>query len=174
MLIHTYLSVLGRITIASDGEAVTGLWFEGQKYDLAGVPKTALESGESPVISETRRWLDDYFAGRKPDFSPRLLFHATPFRELIWRLLLEIPYGKTRTYGEIAREAAIRTGRGIISPRAVGGAIGRNPISLLIPCHRVIAADGSLTGYAGGIERKQALLRLEQEWKMDDCVRQIL
>ncbi|MBQ9010017.1 MAG: methylated-DNA--[Clostridia bacterium] len=159
MLIRSCSSALGRIILASDGEALTGLWFEGQRYCPAGiVPQT---EKTCPALAETEQWLAAYFAGQRPDFRPEIRFHSTPFREMIWGLLLEIPYGESRTYGEIADEAEQRTGRGC-SPRAVGGAVGHNPISLLIPCHRVIGADGKMTGYAGGMDRKQALLRLEQ------------
>ena len=116
---------------------------------------------ELPVFEETRRWLDAYFRGEKPDFTPPLSVETTPFRRAVWELLLTIPYGQTMTYGEIAAEIARRRGLSGMSAQAVGGAVGRNPISLIIPCHRVVGTGGSLTGYAGGIEKKVKLLELE-------------
>ena len=116
---------------------------------------------ELPVFEKTRRWLDAYFRGEKPDFTPPLSVETTPFRRAVWELLLTIPYGQTMTYGEIAAEIARRRGLSGMSAQAVGGAVGRNPISLIIPCHRVVGTGGSLTGYAGGIEKKVKLLELE-------------
>ena len=156
---QTYLSPLGRILLASDGDALTGLWFEGQKY--FGLDP-AHEEMDLPVFDETKRWLALYFAGAEPDFTPRLAMVTTPFRKLVWETLLTIPYGQTRTYGEVAAMAAARGDMTRVSPRAVGGAVGHNPISLIIPCHRVVGADGSLTGYAGGLDRKVRLLELEK------------
>lgn len=152
-------SPLGGITLAADGEALTGLWFDGQRHFAEGLPPCA--ERPLPVFGETVRWLEDYFAGREPGFTPPLRPRGTPFRLVVWELLRTIPYGQTVSYGEIARRLAERPGFGRTSARAVGGAVGHNPISLIIPCHRVAGADGSLTGYAGGIERKFRLLRLE-------------
>ena len=155
-----YDSPLGGITLASDGEALTGLWFDGQKY----FGRTLSGPGQRralPVFDRTKRWLDVYFSGCAPDFTPELRLRSTPFRETVWEILLTIPYGCTVTYGEIARRLPRRTGHPGASPRAVGGAVGHNPISIVIPCHRVVGADGSLTGYAGGVERKRRLLELE-------------
>ena len=155
-------SPLGGITLASDGEALTGLWFDGQKH----FPETAgMERVEKPlpVFSETAEWLAVYFSGRAPDFTPALRPGGTPFCRAVWELLAEIPFGRTVTYGELARRLAERPGAGRVSARAVGGAVGRNPISLILPCHRVVGAGGKLTGYAGGLERKEWLLRLEAE-----------
>ena len=155
-----YSSPLGGITFASDGEALTGLWFDGQKH-YAETLSDAHTERELPVFEETARWLDLYFSGTEPDFTPPLAVRATPFREAVWSELMGIPFGKTVTYGELAAAVAKRMGTGRASVRAVGGAVGRNPVSLIIPCHRVVGADGSLTGYAGGLERKAFLLRLE-------------
>ena len=162
-----YNSPLGSITLASDGTALTGLWFDGQKHFAATLADEAIEEHDLPVFVETRRWLDRYFAGKRPDFTPPLAPTGTPFRQKVWKILLDIPYGKTMTYGEIAKrivetfhETSLQTTH--MSPQAVGGAVGHNPINLIIPCHRVVGADGSLTGYAGGLERKEWLLRLEE------------
>ena len=156
-----YSSPLGGITLGSDGEALTGLWFDGQRYfgDTLG---PEVSPADLPVFHETRRWLDLYFSGAAPDFTPPLRFRDTPFRELIWALLLEIPWGQTVTYGALAVRAARKMGRETLSAQAVGGAVGRNPISLIVPCHRVVGAGGTLNGYAGGVEKKEALLRLER------------
>ena len=154
---HHYDSPLGGITLAADGGALTGLWFDGQKYFVA--PDSGRDQEKPlPVFTEADRWLDLYFSGTAPDFSPELSICATEFRTAVWKILLDIPYGRTMTYGQIAGRMA---GAGRVSARAVGNAVGHNPISLIIPCHRVIGADGSLTGYAGGIDRKAKLLQLE-------------
>lgn len=154
----TYRSPLGIITLASDGDSLTGLWFEGQRYypdDLAGES----EEADLPVFRQVKAWLDVYFSGRDPGPVPPVRPAGTDFQREVWAILAAIPYGQTRTYGEIAREL------GRTSPRAVGSAVGRNPISILVPCHRVVGANGSLTGYAGGMERKTALLELEGAWR---------
>jgi len=152
--IHPYASPLGGITLASDGEALTGLWFDGQKHFARGLEEKR-ETKDLPVFREAARWLDAYFAGLAPDFTPPLALHGTPFQERVWAALMEIPRGQTATYGELAARLSS-------SARAVGGAVGKNPVSLIVPCHRVLGADGSLTGYAGGVERKRRLLELEQ------------
>ncbi|MBO4589192.1 MAG: methylated-DNA--[protein]-cysteine S-methyltransferase [Bacteroidales bacterium] len=157
-----YHSPLGGITMASDGEALTGLWFDGQKYFAATIDKEHQTQEDLPVFGQTRRWLDIYFSGKAPDFTPPLTMRASPFRRRVWELLLAIPYGHTVTYGEIARAIARERGVKTISSQAVGGAVGHNPISLIIPCHRVIGAQGHPTGYAGGIEKKNRLLQMEQ------------
>ncbi len=159
MVYTRYDSPLGTILLAADEEGLTGLWFEGQRGCPA--PRQARPAGESPALDAARRWLDAYFGGREPDFAPPLHLTGTPFQLAVWALLREIPYGKTVSYGEMARRLAMRRGLTRTSARAVGGAVGRNPVSLIVPCHRVIGADGSLTGYAGGIDRKRALLALE-------------
>ena len=159
--IHRYASPLGGITLASDGSALTGLWFDGQKYFAAALSPDR-EDKMLPVFADAERWLDRYFTGSIPGFVPPLCLRGTPFRLLVWETLLTVPYGQTVTYGQLAQRLALRTGRPV-SARAVGGAVGHNPVSLIIPCHRVIGAGGSLTGYAGGLDRKISLLRLEQE-----------
>lgn len=155
----SYLSPLGAITLASDGKALTGLWFDGQKYFGSTLP-VETKQGDCPVFAQAKRWLDSYFAGEKPDFTPPLHWMTTPFRRAVWEILLTVPYGCTTTYGQIAAQLADRMGKPQ-SAQAVGGAVGHNPISILIPCHRVVGADGSLTGYAGGVEKKRFLLALE-------------
>lgn len=149
-----YASPLGPILLAADETGLTGLWFEGQKYfpSFLGVD---YQEKETPVLTETARWLDVYFSGKDPGFLPPLHPQGSPFRQAVWDILLTIPRGQTMTYGEIARRL------GVHSAQAVGGAVGHNPISILIPCHRVVGSDGSLTGYAGGVERKARLLQLE-------------
>lgn len=155
-----YDSPLGGILLAADEKGLTGLWFEGARYFADKLPAEHAQQ-ETPLLAETRRWLDLYFTGRKPDFMPPLHPIGSAFRQSVWEILLQIPYGKTMTYGEIARELA--EGRGIsrMSAQAVGGAVGHNEISILIPCHRVVGTNGNLTGYAGGIDKKVKLLELE-------------
>ena len=151
-----YFSPLGRIVLMSDGTALTELDF------AEGVPEASAVHTQKdlPVFGEVYRWLDVYFAGHDPGALPPLAPHGTAFQQAVWNILRGIPYGTTTTYGGIAaRIAAARGGR--MSAQAVGGAVGRNPISIIIPCHRVIGADGNLTGYAGGLDKKEYLLRLE-------------
>ena len=159
--IHHYMSPLGGITIASDGEALTGLWFDGQKYFEANLPEEH-EEKRLEIFDITDKWLDIYFSGKEPDFTPPLSMKTTEFRKKVWKILLTIPYGKTMTYGEIAEKIAKDSGKAKMSAQAVGGAVGHNSISLIIPCHRVVGTNGSLTGYAGGIEKKKKLLELEK------------
>ena len=149
-----YDSPLGGITLASDGEALTGLWFDGQKY-FADTLAPEHEERALSVFDPVHRWLDIYFSGRDPGFIPPLMMRGSGFRKAVWEVLLTIPFGRTMTYGEIARCL------GCMSAQAVGGAVGHNSISLIIPCHRVVGSNGILTGYAGGIERKIRLLRME-------------
>jgi methylated-DNA-[protein]-cysteine S-methyltransferase len=163
--IHHYTSPLGVITLASNGDAITGLWFDHQKYFGDNIHEPITEQ-QLPVFEQACKWLDIYFSGRQPHFTPPLYFNSSPFRMAVWQQLLTIPYGRTTTYGEIAhrleKEALRSTQRAIkVSAQAVGGAVAHNSISLIIPCHRVIGSNGSLTGYAGGIERKLQLLCLE-------------
>ena len=136
------------------------MWFEGQKYFADTLPDEQV-SQETPVLTKAKRWLDIYFSGEEPKFIPPLHPAGTAFRQAVWKILLQIPYGQTVTYGEIAQQFAAEQGISTMSAQAVGGAVGHNKISIIIPCHRVIGADGSLTGYAGGIDKKIALLRLE-------------
>lgn len=159
--IHHYDSPLGGITIASDGKALTGLWFDGQKYFAEGLGQDIREKNLS-VFDQTVQWLDIYFSGKEPGFTPPLNMKTTPFRKAVWEILLTIPFGQTMTYGKIAEKIARQNGLARMSAQAVGGAVGHNAISLIIPCHRVVGANGSLTGYAGGIDKKMKLLTLEQ------------
>jgi len=159
MYLHKYISPIGTLHLASDGTALTGLWLEGQKYFPQNLNGT---DAFSPVFKQAQLWLDSYFLGASlpslPSLPP-LAPQGTAFRQAVWKLLLEIPYGKTATYGQLSQalwKQGIKS-----SPQAVGGAVGHNPISILIPCHRCVGADGSLTGYAGGLAAKDYLLRLE-------------
>ena len=152
-----YESPLGGITLEGSGDSLTGLWFDCQRP--AGNP--GHEGAWLPVFDGTFRWLDIYFSGKVPDFTPVLELAGTPFQREVWSILLEIPYGRTVSYGEVAARVARRQSLLRMSPQAVGGAVGRNPVSLIVPCHRVIGADGSLVGYAGGLGLKSSLLRLE-------------
>ena len=149
---------LGRILLSGRGDALTGLWLEGQQHYAAG-----LTGGEEerylPVFGQTEAWLEGYFRGERPKKRPPLVPRGTPFQRRVWGILLTIPWGGSMTYGEIARRLSEQGCRA--SARAAGGAVGRNPISILIPCHRVLGAGGRLTGYAGGLERKRYLLSLE-------------
>lgn len=156
-----YDSPLGTMLLAADSEGLTGLWFEGAKRFAQGLDGTC-RAGETPVLTETKRWLEQYFQGRRPETCPPLRPMGTAFQRAVWRMLFEIPYGQTTTYGTIAQRLARQRGNSRLSAQAVGGAVSRNPISILIPCHRVLGADGRLTGYAGGLERKAALLALER------------
>ncbi len=156
----TYASPLGVITMVCDEHALLGLYFSGQEHFLTEFANT-LQRTDSPIFAETRRWLDCYFSGTMPDFTPPLHIIGSPFRKTICDIMTTIPYGQTITYGAIAEESTRRMAIPRMSAQAVGGAVGHNPISLIIPCHRVIGAGGNLTGYAGGIERKIALLALE-------------
>lgn len=167
--IWKYESPVGVIHLASNGEALIGLWIEGQKY-FSQTLGPAATTERLPVFEQTTRWLDAYFAGEKPSLTgpdaPRLAPRGSEFRQRVWEILCEIPYGELTTYGEIARQIAAGRGgaaakRLSMSAQAVGGAVGHNPISIIIPCHRVVGSDGSLTGYAGGLDKKIALLTLE-------------
>lgn len=157
--INRFPSPLGEMILASDGESLTGLWFLGQKY--APAPPAGPARAGLPVFAQARAWLAAYFQGQDPGPAPLLRPAGTPFQQAVWQLLLEIPYGRTTTYKALAGQLAGQRGLESMSAQAVGGAVGRNPISILIPCHRVMGSDGSLTGYAGGLDRKRALLELE-------------
>ena len=156
-----YESPLGGITLASDGKALIGLWFDKQKY-FADVLDEKHKEKALPIFEQTKKWLDIYFSGKEPDFTPPLNMKTTQFRKAVWKIMLKIPYGKTMTYGEIADRIAKEKGLVRMSAQAVGGAVGHNSISIIIPCHRVVGANGSLTGYAGGIDKKIKLLTLEK------------
>lgn len=164
--ISHYHSPLGDILLAADSAGLTGLWFEGQKYFALYLDKEH-EEKELPVFEEAKRWLDIYFSGKNPDFQVPLHFTGTDFQNEVWEILYAIPYGQTTTYGEIAAQLAKKRGLPRMSPQAVGGAVGHNEISIIVPCHRVVGASGSLTGYAGGIEKKIELLRLEGALRED-------
>lgn len=156
-----YVSPYGKLLLASDGEAITGSWFSEQKHFAAGMGDVAEEKPELAVLQKARDWLDRYFHGENPGIAGLPLApQGSAFRQAVWEILLEIPYGAVRSYGEIAKEIAGKTGRGL-SSQAIGGAVGHNPISILIPCHRVVGASGSLTGYAGGLAKKIRLLEHE-------------
>lgn len=158
--IQHYASPLGGILLAANDIGLTGLWFDGQKYYADNLPAEHIER-ETPILTDAKRWLDVYFTGNEPDFKPPLHIVGSAFRQKVWKLLLQIPYGQTVTYGELARQLAEKQGAEHMSAQAVGGAVGHNPISVIIPCHRVVGTHGSLTGYAGGIDRKTKLLELE-------------
>lgn len=151
-----YASPVGKLLLAADDVGLTGIWIEGAKYYAAGLAENA-QPGNLPVLEETKRWLDLYFSGRDPGFLPALHPQGTAFQKRVWACLVEIPYGTMTTYGAITN----RLGAQKMAARAVGGAVGRNPVSIVIPCHRVIGADGTLTGYAGGLDVKRKLLALE-------------
>ncbi len=155
-----YNSPLGELLLASSDTGLCGLWFRGQKYFAAGLDGELCEQ-ETKYTASARQWLDAYFAGNNPDFLPELCLEGTDFQLDVWTELLHIPYGQTTTYGAIARTLAERKGRSAMSAQAVGGAVGRNPIAIIIPCHRVLGAKGSLTGYAAGCDVKRQLLALE-------------
>ena len=159
--IQHYDSPLGGILLAADEIGLTGLWFDREKYFADNLPAEHTER-ETPVLTESKHWLDTYFAGSEPDFLPPLHPIGSAFRREVWEILLRIPYGQTTTYGAIARELAQKRGLARMSAQAVGGAVGHNEISIIIPCHRVVGAGGSLTGYAGGIDKKVRLLELER------------
>lgn len=160
IFIQHYNSPLGEILLAADEVGIRGLWFNGQKYFARNLPAERTEQN-TPALSAAKRWLDIYFAGVNPDFLPPLHPVGSAFRREVWDILLQIPYGQTTTYGEIARQLAAKRGLPRMSAQAVGGAVGHNEISVIIPCHRVVGTSGSLTGYAGGIDKKVKLLELE-------------
>ena len=155
-----YQSSVGDVLLAADETGLTGLWFEGEKfYALSLDPEH--EERETPIFAITRRWLDIYFSGHEPDFMPPVHMIGSEFRRCVWELLLQIPYGTAVTYGDLARQVARRRGLRRMSAQAVGGAVGHNEISIIVPCHRVVGTNGSLTGYAGGVDKKRRLLELE-------------
>lgn len=152
-------SPLGRILLGSDGTFLTGLWFDGQEHYASTLGPVRKEAA-LPVFSEAECWLDLYFSGRNPGFTPALALHGTPFRKAVWEILLSVPYGKTVTYSGLTELLSLPRA----SARAVGGAVAHNPVSLVVPCHRVVGAGGSLTGYAGGLSRKAKLLEMERAY----------
>ena len=155
-----YKSPLGDILLAADEIGLTGLWFEGQKYFANTLPDEHILL-ETEILAEAKKWLDVYFSGEEPKFTPPLHPEGSTFRQAVWQILLQIPYGQTITYGEIASKLTEKKNGSHMSAQAVGGAVGHNEISIIIPCHRVVGTNGSLTGYAGGIDKKISLLELE-------------
>lgn len=155
-----YQSPIGDILLAADEIGLTDLWFEGQKYFANTLPDERI-SQETEILTEAKKWLDVYFSGEEPEFTPPLRPAGSPFRQAVWQILLQIPYGKTMTYGEIAHRMGELKNMPHMSAQAVGGAVGHNEVSIIIPCHRVVGTNGSLTGYAGGIDKKISLLELE-------------
>ncbi len=157
-----YKSPVGNILLASDDNSIIGLWIDEQKYIGKTMPRDIIENHDLPILREGIAWLDDYFAGSKPRLSRLSLAPiGGEFRQQVWRILIEIPYGELTTYGKIAEEVAKRMGKDRMSAQAVGGAVGHNPISIIIPCHRVVGTNKSLTGYAGGLDMKVKLLEHE-------------
>ena len=159
--IDNYNSPIGPITIASDGTQLVGLWFDGQKHDRDTLKDDLYMNKSLPIFDQTKLWLDIYFSGQAPDFTPSIKLTGSSFKQLIASIMLSIPFGQIATYGQIAKEAARLTNKLHIAAQAVGGAVGHNSISIIVPCHRVVAASGSLTGYAGGIDKKIWLLENE-------------
>lgn len=159
--ISEYRSPIGNILLAAEDTGLTGLWFEGQKYFAAHMDAQHQKT-EVPLFETAKNWLDIYFSGKEPDFTVPLHFQGTAFQKEVWEILCSIPYGKTMTYGEIAKRLAAKRGLESMSAQAVGGAVSHNRISIIVPCHRVIGTNGSLTGYAGGLDKKVQLLRLEK------------
>ena len=160
--VTTCCSPVGELTLACNEEQLVGLWVQGQKYHGASVPGGMTQRHDLPVFHAAKQWLERYFAGEQPAVSELPLAPlGSDFRQQIWHILCEIPYGEVITYGDIAKKMAARMGRKSMSSQAVGGAVGHNPVSIVIPCHRVVGANGSLTGYAGGIDTKIKLLELE-------------
>jgi methylated-DNA-[protein]-cysteine S-methyltransferase len=158
----SYQSPVGTLTFASDGDNLVGLWIEGQKYHGNTIPEEMTEKNDIPVFKTAKNWLDRYFAGEKPAISELPLAPiGGEFRQGVWSILCEIPYGEVITYGDIAKKMAVKMNKTRMSSQAVGGAVGHNPIAIIIPCHRVVGSNGSLTGYAGGIGTKVKLLELE-------------
>ena len=156
--IHYYDSPLGKILLSAKDEKLTGLWFKDQKYFASTLDKE-YEEKDLEIFDQTIRWLDEYFAGKRPDFLPDISLKTTKFRKKVCEALAKIPYGRTVTYKQIGNMITEEGKK--ISYRAIGSAVGHNPISIIIPCHRVVGSDGSLTGYAGGLDRKEKLLKLE-------------
>lgn len=163
-MLHTmyYDSPVGKLLLAEKEEALVGIWMEGQKYFLGAWKKEERKEEDRAVLKDTRLWLDRYFKGEKPQIDELVLKPAgSEFQKAVWKMLCQIPYGEVTTYGKIAEKIAADQGLSSMSAQAVGGAVGHNPISIVIPCHRVVGTNGSLTGYAGGVDKKVKLLALE-------------
>lgn len=161
-----YNSPIGKILMAADEQGLTGLWFNGQKYFASGLDKDYIEK-DLEIFANTKKWLDIYFTGKEPEFIPPLHITGSAFRLEVWDILLKIPYGMTVTYSDIAKNIATKRGMTKMSARAVGSAIAHNPVSIIIPCHRVVGKNNKLTGYAAGIDKKIKLLNLEQATKKE-------
>ncbi|MCL2508310.1 MAG: methylated-DNA--[protein]-cysteine S-methyltransferase [Oscillospiraceae bacterium] len=158
----TYSSPIGTITLACHNDNLVGLWTNGQKYHGDTIPEAMIENNDIPIFGAVKKWLDRYFTGEQPDISELPLAPiGGEFRQGVWKILCEIPYGKVITYGDIAKRIAMKMGKESMSSQAVGGAVGHNPISIIIPCHRVVGSNGSLTGFSGGVGMKVKLLELE-------------
>lgn len=163
---YYYHSPIGKLLLASSETNLIGLWMENQKYFAATLPENTIFNETIPILEKTKKWLDCYFHFEKPDSNELPLAPiGGDFRQRVWKILREIPYGKTLTYGDIAKKVAQEIGKKYMSAQAIGGAVGHNPISIIIPCHRVIGANGNLTGYAGGIDKKMQLLKIESRKK---------
>jgi methylated-DNA-[protein]-cysteine S-methyltransferase len=158
--VHRIKSPVGTLTVSSDGKNVCGLWIAGQKYFAKTLGKDVLEQN-LPVFEDVKKWLGIYFSGKEPDFMPPLMPRGSPFQKSIWNILCKIPYGQTTSYGVIAKQLELENNGKPASARAAGGAVGHNPGSNLIPCHRVTGKNGGLTGYAGGLDIKRKLLQME-------------
>lgn len=157
-------SPVGNLTLASDGEHLIGVWIDGQKYFARTIAEETQENNQIPIFLQTIDWLNRYFSGKRPSIHELSLRPAgSEFRQAVWKILCEIPYGEVTTYGAIAQKIAASRGLANMSAQAVGGAVGHNPISIIIPCHRVIGSNGSLTGYAGGLDLKKKLLEMEKQ-----------
>ena len=160
--ITDYSSPIGMIKLAADGESLIGSWVEGQKYYFDTITGETMENNNLPIFKNTKNWLDRYFEGKKPAVSELPLAPiGGEFRQKVWEILCQIPYGQVITYGDIAKKMAVKMNKTTMSAQAVGGAVGHNHISIIIPCHRVVGANGSLKGYAGGIKKKLWLLNHE-------------
>jgi methylated-DNA-[protein]-cysteine S-methyltransferase len=158
--VHKIKSPIGALIVSSDGKNICGLWMEGQKYFAKTLGRNVLEQN-LPIFDNVQKWLDIYFSGKEPDFTPPLMPEGSPFQKSIWSNLCKIPYGQTTTYGALAKQLESENKGRRTSARAIGGAVGHNPVSVIIPCHRVVGKNGNLTGYAGGIDKKIMLLKLE-------------
>lgn len=162
--VYDYDSPLGEILLAANDKGLTGLWFQGQKYFAPGLDKSCVTK-KTEAISSAIKWLDEYFSGIEPTINVPLDFEGSEFQKDVWNQLCMIPYGETVTYGHIAKEIAKARGLKQMSAQAVGGAVGHNKIGIIVPCHRVVGSNGSLTGYAGGISKKRRLLEIEHAWQ---------
>lgn len=164
MLQTNYSSPLGKLILLADSNALLGVWYADQAYLGAKYDLATINHGVSPILTQTTQWLDDYFSGKHPAIDRLTLSpQTTPFRQQVYQILTTIPYGETMTYQQITEQLTELNHCPTGSARAVGGAVGHNPISIIIPCHRVIGKNGSLTGYAGGLKRKRKLLAFEQQ-----------